>query len=108
MFEFDGGLPGYELRYVPEVRSPGRGAPIDLRGAAFVEVRFRPATTHDSSGVSTLRTARDGGGMPALCDYQFAGGFEGYVRYGLGLEGTVPYRVTELAHPSRIAVDIAA
>jgi hypothetical protein len=37
-----------------------------------------------------------------------SGDYEGYVHYGLGVDDRVAFRVTELANPYRIALDIAA
>ncbi len=108
VFQFDGQLPGYDVRYVPEVRSPGEGAPVPLRGQAFMELVFSPAASHDDTGSSTLRTSSSGGGLPGLHEYRMAGDFEGYVHYGLGVDDVVGFRVTEFAQPSRIAVDIFA
>jgi hypothetical protein len=109
VFQFAGALPGYTVRYVPEVTSPGSGAVIPMRGRAFLEVVFTPAAAHDDDGSPTLRAnAYGGGGLPTLTQYQLSGDYEGYVHYGLGLSGRVAFRVMELANPYRVAVDITA
>jgi hypothetical protein len=108
VFEFAGAVPGYDVRYVPTVRSPGAGTVVALRGQAFLEVVFYPAAAHDDQGSPTLQTPSRGGGLPGLHEYRMAGDFEGYVHYGLGVDDVVGFRVTELARPSRIAIDLAA
>ncbi|WP_007509592.1 MULTISPECIES: AMIN-like domain-containing (lipo)protein [Pseudofrankia] len=108
VFEFTGSVPGYSVRYVTEVVSPGQGAVVPLRGQAFVEVVFYPAAAHNDNGVSTLRTSGSGGGLPALVQYRMSGDYEGYVHYGLGVDDRVAIRVMELANPYRVAVDIAS
>ncbi|MBL7495316.1 hypothetical protein I6A84_05690 [Frankia sp. CNm7] len=108
VFEFAGGLPGYDVRYVADVRDPGQGAVVPLRGQAFLEVVFHPAVAHDSDGRPTPPTGRDGGGLPALVQYRMAGDYEGYVHYGLGVDDRVGVRVLELANPYRVVLDIAA
>jgi hypothetical protein len=107
-FEFGGQVPGYEVRYVPEVRSPGEGATVPLRGKAFMEVVFFPAAAHNETGASTLRTPSGGDGIISLREYKMAGDYEGYVHYGLGIDDVAAFRVTEFANPSRIAIDIVA
>ena len=47
VFQLDGPIPSYySVRYVPVVRLDGSGAPLPLRGRAFLEVvvRARPTT----------------------------------------------------------------
>jgi hypothetical protein len=107
VFEFEGELSGYEAHYVPEVLSPGAGEPVVLRGQAFLKLTFYPAAAHDDRGADTLRTPPDGGGLPGLVEYRMAGDHEGYLHYGLGVHDVAAFRVTELADPPRVAVDIA-
>jgi len=108
VFEFTGALPGYTVRYVPEVMSPGQGAAVPLAGQAFLEIVFYPAAAHNDNGSSSLRTSASGGGLPALVQYRMSGDYEGYVHYGLGVDDHVAFRIMELANPYRVAVDIAA
>jgi len=72
VFEFTGAVPGYTVRYVPEVVSPGQGAVVPLAGQAFLEVVFYPAAAHNDLGSSTLRTSASGGGLPALVQYRMS------------------------------------
>src|SRR5206468_12461380 len=46
-------------------------------------------------------------GFPALKQVAFAGDFEGYVTFGLGLGQRTGFRVLALRDPSRIVVDVA-
>jgi hypothetical protein len=108
VFEFTGGVPGYNIRYVSQIVSPGQGAVVPLRGQAFIEATFYPAAAHDEDGTLTLRTSGGGGGHPSLVQYRMTGDFEGYVHYGLGVDDRVAVRVTEFANPYRIALDIAS
>lgn len=105
--EFHGGVPGYDVRYVPQVRSPGEGRVVPLRGRACLEVVLSPAAAHDAAGTSTLRSPQSGGGLPTLVQYRVTGDFEGYVHLGLGIRERVAFRVLALSNPPRLAIDLA-
>lgn len=106
VFEFAGALPGYRIRYVPEVTQDGSGAPVQLRGQAFLAVALTPAVAHTDAGQPTT-PHRLTPGYPSLNEVAFAGDFEAVVSYGLGLDDVVGYRVQSLTQPSRIVIDVA-
>ncbi|OHV20492.1 hypothetical protein BBK14_27820 [Parafrankia soli] len=108
VIEFRDRVPGYDVRYVADVRSPGEGAVVPLRGQAFLELVLFPAAAHDDAGTSTLTTPRTGGGLPALVQYRLTGDYEGYVHFGLGVDDRVGFRVLELSDPARLVIDLAA
>lgn len=108
VIEFRDHVPGYDVRYVADVRSPGEGAVVPLRGQAFLELVLFPAVAHNDAGTSTLTTPRTGGGLPALVQYRLTGDYEGYVHIGLGVDDRVGFRVLELSDPARLVVDLAA
>ena len=105
LFTFQGAMPGYQVRYVPEVADQG-GRPLPLRGKAFLAVTFDPARAHDPGGEPTVSTATLTPGSPVLRQVRFAGDFEGQVTFGLGLAGRDGFRVSELRGPTRVAVDV--
>jgi hypothetical protein len=105
LFTFRGAMPGYQVRYVPEVADQ-RGRPLPLRGKAFLAVTFDPARAHDPGGEPTVSTATLTPGSPVLRQVRFAGDFEGQVTFGLGLAGRDGFRVSELRGPTRVAVDV--
>jgi hypothetical protein len=105
VFTFAGGLPGYRVRYVPEVADQA-GRPLALRGEAFLAVTFEPARAHDTGGEPTVSTATLTPGSPALRQVRFAGDLEGQVSFGLGLAGRDGFRVSELHDPARVVVDV--
>src|SRR4029453_6213847 len=105
VFTFPGAMPGYQVRYVPEVADQG-GRPLPLRGKAFLAVTFDPARAPDPGGESTVSTAALTPGSPVLRQVRFAGDFEGQVTFGLGLAGRDGFRVSELRGPTRVAVDV--
>jgi hypothetical protein len=105
LFTFQGSMPGYEVRYVPEVADQA-GRPLPLRGRAFLAVTFDPARAHDPGGAPTVSTATLSPGSPVLRQVRFAGDFEGRVSFGLGLAERDGFRVSELRDPTRVAVDV--
>jgi hypothetical protein len=108
VFELDGTLPGYRVQYVPKVVQDGSGFPVALAGKAFVQVVLTPTNAHlDSGAPSWPGPKRFSPGFPAVRQVAFAGDFEGYVTFGLGISQPSGFRVTELRNPSRIVVDVA-
>ena len=106
-FVFDGGLPGYRVRYVSQLHEQGSGRPVELAGDATLSVLFDPATVRGDGGVvyegPEVVTPR----FPALRQVKNLLSFEGQALVGLGLAGRVGFRVLELKSPYRVAVDVA-
>jgi len=115
-FTFRGGFPTYHLEYVAAVRAEGNNEAIPLPGNAFLRVRFVQAQAHDERGISTVTTSpRPELGYRTLLGYGFAGDFEGYLTYGLGLrvpadsDQALPVRAVEVTRPDgtfTVAVDV--
>jgi hypothetical protein len=105
LFTFRGGMPGYRVRYATSVRDEA-GRPLALQGGTSLAVAFEPALARDPGGASTFQPATITTGYPRLRQVRFAGDFEGRVSFGLGVAGRGGFRVTELAAPSRVAVDV--
>jgi hypothetical protein len=105
LFTFRGSLPGYAVRYAPEVSGQG-GRRLPLRGQAFLEVSFEPARAHDPAGQPTFPDATLTPGYPALRQVRFAGDFEGRVLFGIGVADRDGFRVSELRDPARVVVDV--
>jgi len=108
VFEFTGPLPGFLVRYVPQVTADGSGDPVPLKGRAFIEVILSPAAAHTDNGNPTFT-----GPLPvivntaALRDLADAGDFEGQVTWGIGVAARTPLQVRQFPSPSRIAIDVA-
>jgi hypothetical protein len=109
VFDFEGPLPGYHVRYVDEVREDGSGRPVTMPGRRFLLVTFTPAQAHTDAGESLVRPQRDTFDYPVLRGYVLVGDFEGNVSVALGLDDVVGFRVGELpGTPGRIYLDVAA
>ena len=114
-FYFEGGFPGYKFRYTDKVLTQGGGEPVPLEGNSFLEIVFNPAQAHDNDGKSTIRVASNKRiGFTNLKSYGFAGDFEGYLAYGLGIavkpgsDQVLPIRIGELRRGDIyiVAVDV--
>ncbi len=107
VFEFSGPLPGYTVRYVPQVVQDGSGRPVPLLGQASLSVVLTPAVAHTAAGAASYDNRRIVTGFPSLNEVAAAGDFEGHVSFGLGLDDVVGFRVLSLTSPSRIVIDVA-
>jgi hypothetical protein len=105
VFTFEGSMPGYRVRYVPQVTGAG-GRRLPLRGSAFLEVAFEPARARGPDGTPSFPAATITPSSPELRQVRFAGDFEGRVSFGLGVAGRGGFRVSELRNPTRVAVDV--
>jgi hypothetical protein len=102
VFHFRGGANGYDVRYVKNVYSEGRGAKLTIKGGAKLEVHLLDPTTH----VSYVNPA----GFTTLRDVVFGGSFEGYTTFGVGVRARLPFRVFTLhgvGSDRMIVLDIA-
>ena len=87
-FRFQGGFPGYDLEFVPELIADGSGLPVPMPGTgAILKVVFRGAQAHTADGTASTITSAPATsiGYPALTSYAPAGDFEGVVSYGIGV-----------------------
>lgn len=107
VFEFSGPLPGYTLEYIDSpVRHCASDNPIALRGEGFLEVRFEPARAHDEAGEVTVAKLRHKPDLPVVLELAATCDFEGVVTWVLGTRSPQPFRVLELASPTRLVIDL--
>jgi len=107
-FEFTSdSLPGYHVEYTSgPVRRCGSGESVVVAGAGRLVVRLEPAQAHDERG-NAMFTERDRTlGLPAVKDMKLVCDFEGQVEWVLGVAVAGPYRVSELAGPARLVLDV--
>src|SRR4051812_42430657 len=109
---------GYHVEYVPAVLGQGRGEPVPLAGGAFLSVTLF-APTNDLAGNATFNPDPANvvgvGGFRTVRQVVFAGSFEGFTTFGIGVRGRLPFRVFVLdgrgsGGPnvgSRLVIDIA-
>lgn len=105
VFDIDGSLPGYTVRYVSQVLADPSDRPINVPGRRWLLVVMNPAQAHRDDASTTVSGIHRTG-LPTLKGYAITGDFEGRVSIALGLDDVVGYRVGEL--PGRIYLDVAA
>lgn len=102
VFRATGGLPPWQVRYVPSVSQDGSGAPVPLLGAADVLVVLQGTSwTTTPSAQPTLTP-----GFPGLRQVRGAGEFEATLSYGIGQATKAGIRVFALTAPDRLVVDV--
>lgn len=108
VFEFTGPLPAERsATWVTKVVADGSGATVPMVGSAFFQVRFSPASGHNSSGSVTYGATRRTYALPALMQVNAAGDFEATLSFGVSVSKKTSLKLTTLTNPSRVVIDIA-
>ena len=101
-------VPGYEVKLIePPILEAGTGQPVEVDGAAFLQVRLTPAQAHDDDdGTPTIKKPRRELSLPNAVHLVERGDFAGNSIWVIGLNRRAGYRVMELSRPPRIVVDV--
>lgn len=109
VFELAGeGTAGWHIGYVAEPVTQGQGAPVDIAGAAFLEIIIRgvalpaDAPEHEPWDGERL-TGPEGAQVMELVDDTI---FEGQHVFHVGLPEEMPFGVVRLDDPQRLVVEI--
>ncbi len=114
-FEFRPSPPGgvgYRVQYEAEpLREDGSGRPVEVDGRAFIVVRLSPARDVEFSGGRPERTYRGPEairprGNTRVVEVRHVSSFEGRVKWAIGVDASRPFRVTTLAGPPRVVIDV--
>jgi hypothetical protein len=110
VLEVDGaGIPGWDVRYVPEARSQGDGEPVAVAGEAVLRVTLTGVGLPGDTGVSEYagpdRLSRETVHM--VTETVFDGTFEGTAVTFVGSRGRAPFRVYLLQAPTRVVLEVA-
>ncbi|WP_203566725.1 AMIN-like domain-containing (lipo)protein [Aestuariimicrobium ganziense] len=114
VIDLNGGVAGYDVRYVPLVHADGSGMPLPVAGAADLQVIVR-APAHNSAGRPSYTPSNPNAlvnvsGYSTLRQVRWAGSFEGQSTIALGVRARLPMRVFVLTGPgngSRLVIDVA-
>jgi hypothetical protein len=110
VFEVDGtGTPGWDVRYVDDPSSQGSGDPIDVEGAAALQVTLTGVGLPDDTGVPEY-SGPDPLSIPeteTVTEIVFDGTFEGQAVAFVGTTAQTPFRVYLLEDPVRVVVEVA-
>jgi hypothetical protein len=94
---------GYAAR--PPFRC-GSGQAAQVEGARFLGVRLQGTQAHDDQGQPTVRQRELPLNMPVMRAMVMTCDFEGEVELVVGVAAGNPYRVMELANPTRLVIDV--
>lgn len=101
------GMPLYDISVVIQFIGGGSGRPVSVDGNAFLQVRFRNASTVDpTTGTQTFTQTDIHPGLPLVREVKLIDDFERVMTWGIGLERLACASVTELAGPVRLVVDL--
>ncbi len=98
-FTFDTGVPDYTIEYVDAPIACGSGMPVEVAGAAFLEIRMSPTAAHDEAGVETLASTDMLLDLPTLLQLKITCDFEGEVAWIAGLSEEVDFRASFVTAP---------
>jgi hypothetical protein len=110
VFEFAGPFPHYRIEYLKSNFYQGEADRVRIKsaGRSFAQVEFFviPASD-DQLKYTEAKNFLPAGPLrlPAMKSVTDMGLFEGFYDFVIGVGARKPFRVTELSHPSRLAVD---
>ncbi len=110
VFEVDGdGAPGWDVRYVDQPASQGSGNPVDVAGAAFLQVTVTGTGYPFDTGVEEYPVGEPVSAAEAqtVTEAVFDGTFEGQSVAFVGTTAQTPFRVYLLEDPARVVVEVA-
>jgi Fe-S cluster biogenesis protein NfuA len=105
VFELEGRVPAYRVRWTDRLVAGGSGDRVPVPGRALLEVVLHETEAHDAGGPTVSH--RNTFALPNVMSVIRGSDFEGVVNYGIGLTQKTSYRTFTLTHPSRVVVDIA-
>jgi hypothetical protein len=116
VFQFTNDLPGYRVEYMqPPLKEDGSGAPVTLKGKAFLVVRMEPASGFDlNTGEGKLiykgpkRIDASASGTSVVEELVRTGDFEAVLTWAIGLSEKADFKVSTATSPARLIVDIRA
>lgn len=109
VFELDGdapGTPGWRVEYVDDPRRDGSGEPVDVEGDAVLVVLVSGTGYPFDTGREEATSATVPADTEVVTDVELGAVFEGTYEAFVGLAEERPFRVTRLADPARIVVDV--
>lgn len=99
--------PGWQVEYVDDPRSDGSGDPVQVAGSKTLHVIMKDAGVPNDTGVPEPAVRRfTPSGTTVVREVVLDGAFEGQYTAFIGLSSTKPFRVTRLASPPRVVVDV--
>lgn len=106
VFEFAGtGQPGWFVQYVDQTRADASGDPVPVKGQAFLELGIS-SIDMTKPGLNKIGDPALPTGLGVVRDVVSSVTFEAQYQAFIGTSKKVPFRVTRLADPPRVVVDV--
>lgn len=106
VFEFQGGLPPAQVKYVMSAAQCGSGQPVTLAGTAILSVRFDQAAQHTDAGQQTFAKNLVPGPGSTVLEAKLSCDFEALLQWELGVKAQQNFKVTTLTNPPRLVIDV--
>jgi hypothetical protein len=109
VFELGGtGTPGWDVRYVDAPSSQASGAPVDVAGAAALQVAITGVGLPADTGVAAFDGPNPlpGSGTRTVTEVVVDTTFEGTTTAFVGTTARTPFRVYALSDPTRVVVEV--
>ena len=109
VFELGGtGTPGWDVRYVDAPTSQGTGAPVEVAGAAALQVAITGVGLPADTGVAEFEGPNPlpGSGTRTVTEVVFDTTFEGTTTAFVGTTAQTPFRVYALSDPTRVVLEV--
>lgn len=101
-----GAHPAGSIEYVDSASQCGSGMPVEVKGNAILAVRFEATQAHDDNGQLTIASTKIAGPGNSILQAVSYCDFEGIVQWAIGVPSKQRFKVTYLANPSRVVIDI--
>jgi hypothetical protein len=103
------GVPGWDVRYVPEALSQGSGDGITVAGSQALRVTVTGAGLPGDTGVAPYSgpTRLSAADTEVVTEIVFDGTFEGTSVAFVGATARLPFRVYSLESPTRVVLEVA-
>lgn len=109
VYEMGGtGTPGWRVKYVDAATQEGSGKPVDIKGAAVIQVLIDGSAYPFDSGVEQYSGPNPVPGVGGVVtEVNGSNVFEGVTQSFIGVTEKQPFTVTTLSDPPRVVVDVA-
>ena len=103
------GVPGWDVRYVDQPSSQGKGDAVEVAGDAVLQVTLTGAGYPYDTGVEEYSAAAplSAADTAAVTEVVFDGTFEGTTVAFVGTKAQSPFRVYLLEAPTRVVLEVA-
>lgn len=103
------GMPGWDVRYVDQPSSQGKGDPVEVAGDAVLQVTLTGAGYPYDTGVEEYSAAArlSAPDTEAVTEVVFDATYEGTTVAFVGTKAQAPFRVYLLDSPTRVVLEVA-